>query len=157
VPPGDPKTTYPVQFWRVSAEGIAEAALFVEASLPTLTLNKAELRHVGTEPLPEVTTVAVNHSWSELTLQAGFAPDRGIWDWIKQGLPQEGGGGGRIEKKELTVELCGGEDHTTTIMKVVCHGAWPCVYTPPKLNANSNEIAMESITFAFDEAEIVLQ
>ena len=152
--PGEQKITYPIQYWRLKADGIEDDALFLTAQLPTLTLNNAELRHVGAESLPQATKVAVNHSWGDVSFQRGIDDQTKIWEWIKQGLPQEGGGGGKIEKKELTVELCGGEDHKTTIQKWVFQGAWPSGYTPPQLNANSGEIAMESITFTFDEGRL---
>jgi len=152
--PGETKTTYPIQYWRLTCDGLETGALFLTAQLPTLTLNNAELRHVGDNPLPQATKVAVNHSWGDVSFQRGIDDQTKIWEWIKQGLPQEGGGGGKIEKKDVTVELCGGDDHKTTIQKWVFHGAWPSGYTPPQLNANSGEIAMESITFTFDEGEL---
>ena len=154
-PPGESKATFPIQYWRLKADGLEDDALFLSAQLPTLTLNNAELRHVGAEPLPQLTKVAVNHSWGDVTFQRGIDDQTHIWEWIKQGLPQEGGGGGKIEKKQLDVELCGKEDHKTPIQHWVFHGAWPSAYTPPQLNANSGEIAMESITFSFDEAELI--
>jgi phage tail-like protein len=154
MPPGEEKATYPIQYWRLTADGLEDGALFLSANLPSLTLNNAELRHVGADSIPAATKVAVNHNWGDVSFTRGVDLDTKIWDWIKQGLPQEGGGGGKIEKKDLTVELCGGEDHKTTIQKWVFHGAWPSSYTPPQLNANSGEIAMEQITFTFDEGEL---
>jgi phage tail-like protein len=152
--PGEQKATYPIQYWRLTADGLEGDALFLTAQLPTLTLNNAELRHVGADSLPQATKVAVNHTWGDLSFQRGIDDKTQIWEWIKQGLPQEGGGGGKIEKKQITVELCGGEDHKTTIQKWVYEGAWPSTYTPPQLNANSGEIAMESITFTFDTGDL---
>src|SRR5918998_1163308 len=108
MPPGEQKPTYPVQYWRLSADGLETGALFLTAQLPALTLNNAELRHVGADPLPQATKIAVNHTWGDVTFQRGIDADTKVWEWIKQGLPQEGGGGGKIEKKDLTVELCGG-------------------------------------------------
>jgi len=154
MPTGEDKVTYPVQYWRLTCDGLETDALFLTAQLPTLTLNNAELRHVGDNSLPQATKVAVNHSWGDVSFQRGIDNQTKIWEWIKQGLPQEGGGGGKIEKKDITVELCGGDSHTETIQKWVFKGAWPSGYTPPQLNANSGEIAMESITFTFDEAEL---
>jgi len=150
--PGEQKITYPIQYWRLKADGIEDDALFLTAQLPTLTLNNAELRHVGTKASPETTTVNVNHQWSALSLTRGVDKKGTLWKWIEQGLPQKGGGGSKLEKKEVTIELCNSQDQPVQTWTFT--GAWPSGYTGPSLDSNSGQYAIEMISFEFDDAEV---
>lgn len=151
---GEPKPTYPVRYWRLKGVGNEADALFRTCNLPALTLADASLDHVGEQSLPQKTSVATNASWGDIQLTRGVDTNGKLWEWIKQGLPEEGGGGGKVEKKEVTIELCGGESHADPIMVYVFTGAWPSNYDGPNLDASSSEFAMESLTLKFDSAKV---
>jgi phage tail-like protein len=126
--------------------------LFMNCVLPSLSLNNAELRGVGAKSSPETTTINVNHTWSKLMLTRGLDKKGTLWKWIETGLPTKGGGGGKLEKKIVTVNLCDSQD--APIQTWTFTGAWPSAYQGPQLDANSGSIAIEMITFEFDSAEL---
>jgi phage tail-like protein len=152
MPAGEEKTLYPVEHWRLNVGGAEADGLFLSASLPALSLTASELRHVGTKSSPEVTKVPVSANWSDLSLVKGVDTKGALYTWIAQGLPQDGGGGGKVEKKEITIELCTEDDQP--VITWTLRGAWPSSYAGPGLDANSASHAMESISFSFDTAEV---
>jgi phage tail-like protein len=152
MPAGDPKTLYPIEHWRLKVGGAEATGLFLSATMPGLSLTSSELRSVGEKSSPEVTTVPVTHRWSDLSLVKGVDAKGELYTWIAQSLTPDGGGGGKVEKKEVTVELCTAED--APVITWTLRGAWPSSYQGPGLDANSASHAMESITFSFDTAEV---
>ncbi len=152
MPAGAEKELFPVEYWRLNV-GCGEAdGMFMQCQLPSLTLNNAELRHVGSKASPDTTTVNVNHQWSALSLTRGVDKKGTLWKWIEQGLPQKGGGGSKMEKKIVTVELCNSQDQPVQTWTFT--GAWPSGYTGPSLDSNSGQFAIEQISFEFDDAEV---
>src|SRR5215212_2936038 len=152
MPAGEEKTLYPVEHWRLNVGGAEADGLFLSASLPALSLTASELRHVGTKSSPEVTKVPVSANWSDLSLVKGVDTKGTLYKWIAEGLPDAGGGGGKVEKKEITIELC--DEADAPIVTWTLRGAWPSHYSGPGLDANSASHAMEQISFSFDTAEV---
>ena len=70
--PGDDQPHLSDRVLAPQGRGLLGGALFLSAQLPTLTLNNAELRHVGEKSPRRSTKVAVNHTWGDVTFQRGI-------------------------------------------------------------------------------------
>jgi phage tail-like protein len=152
MPAGEEKELFPVEYWRLNVGGGEADGMFMSCQLPALSFTNAELRHVGQKASPDTTTINVNHQWSGLSLTRGVDKKGTLWKWIEQGLPAKGGGGSKMEKKIVTVELCNSQDQPVQTWTFT--GAWPSGYTGPGLDSNSGSFAVESIMFEFDTAEV---
>jgi phage tail-like protein len=149
---GEETELFPVEFWRLKLGGAETDGLFMQCTLPTLTLSNSSLKHTGESAKLKTTKVAVNANWSDLTLSRGVDKKGTLYKWVAQGLPDEGGGAGKVEKKEITVELCASDD--SPIQTYTFEGAWPSTYTGPSLDTNAATHAIEQITFTFDRGRM---
>ena len=57
--------------------------------------------------------------------------------------------GTEVVREDITIELLG-EDGQTVKASWQVRQAWPCKYTAPDFNANSSELAIESLELAHE-------
>ena len=72
-----------------------------------------------------------------LTLKRGIV-DREMYDWHERLMA------GLVELRNGTVEMLGGDGRQVTASWIV-HGAFPCKWNGPDLNATQNSVAVEAM------------
>ena len=85
--------------------------------------------------------------FGNVTLKRGVV-DRRVWDWIAALV------GGQVKRVTVGV-LVYSEDGSAVAMEVVLHGALPCKWTGPDLNAGQSAVAMESLELCHEWLEQV--
>lgn len=150
---GEEKPVYPVEFFRIKLGGIEAAGLFQQATLPSGSLTPTDFKHTTDQAKPTSTKVAVQVSWTDISMIRGIDKDAQLWKWFAQGLPEEGGGGGAVERKDLTIEACDSKGAAVITWNII--GAFPTSYQASGLNAGSHEVGVESVTFAYHNANRV--
>lgn len=126
----------------VEIDGIARAA-FRECSGFDSTIDVIEYREGGenttTRKLPGMT------KYSNITLKNGITDDRDLYDWHRRVVT------GETERKNGSIVLLnrkGEEKARWNFMR-----AWPTKWDGPDLNAEGNEIAIETLELAHEGVE----
>lgn len=81
-------------------------------------------------------------TWSTITLKKGIRKDRDLWDWHYAAVE------GRVNRRDGIIVLLDDrrEPHTTWYFR----RGLPVKYTAPSLNAQQNEVAIESLEIAHE-------
>src|SRR5258707_497039 len=85
--------------------------------------------------------------WSNITLKRGVTDDRKLYDWSKKCKD------GLVEANRKIGTLTCYSPDMKPVAKYTFKQAWPCKYTAPTGNANSNEHAVESIEICHNGLE----
>lgn len=142
-------TTYPfVKFrFRMIVNGFT--AGFSEVSGFDATTDVIEYRagsdtNNSTIKLPGLT------KYSNITLKWGMTDDMTLYNWMTSVIGGSAAiNGTEVEREDITIELLG-EDGQTVKASWQVRQAWPCKYTAPDFNANSSELAIESLELAHE-------
>lgn len=128
----------------VEIDGITRAA-FQEVSGLDATIDVIEHREGG-----EVTTVRKlpgMTKYSNITLKWGMTDDRDLYDWHRQTVQ------GLIERRNGSIVLL---DRTgSEVARWNFIRAWPTKYAGPDLNAEGNDVSIETLELAHEGLERV--
>jgi phage tail-like protein len=148
----DIKKTYvlPVYNFRVEIGG--DAVSFSEVSglsIECETTTYKESRRAGNKPGPSVFHMPTQANPINLTLKKGVARTDSIktlYSWINSVAINQ------VEKKDISVKLCDEEGKPVISWKVV--NAFPTKLDGPTFDANSNDVAVESMELRGDRIEM---
>ena len=142
MPVGDRNDPYGAYNFLVEIDGITRAG-FRECSGLDSSQPAGEYRE-GTDPLtmrklPGLVT------YSNITLNWGITDDAELWDWRKSVMD------GGVQRKNISIVLMNdaGEEKLRWNVK----NAWPTTWTGPSLNAQSSDVAIETLEIAHEGLE----
>jgi len=127
--------------FRVEIDGVAVAA-FTECTGLSSETEVVEYREGGdfrVRKLPGLT------KYANLVLRRGITLDRTLWEWRQQVI------NGRAERRSCSVILLDTERQEVARWNIV--EAWPAKWVGPDLNAQSNEVAIETLELAHEGLE----
>jgi len=138
------KKPRPTNHFRLTVGGKEAAGQFREVS--GLDSENEIIEHKGgdAQGLPVIVKVPGNLKWSNIELKRGVDVDKGLWEWRYQ-VESKGPDQARTDCTLELLDYDGSPIATYNIKQ-----AWPSKYTGVAMNANSNEIAVESITICHE-------
>jgi phage tail-like protein len=87
--------------------------------------------------------------FSDVTLKRGMTNDIIFWEWISQVLNSS-----TTPQKRLSVNILLFNQGGETMQTWTLHGAIPVAWKAPSLQANSNTMAIEELTLAYESVNI---
>ena len=80
--------------------------------------------------------------YGNIVLRQGLVDSMVLYDWVVAGV------NGAVERKTITITLLDEEESPAASWQVI--NAWPSRYTAPDFNAQSSEIAIETLEIAHE-------
>lgn len=128
----------------VEIDGIARAA-FQEVSGLDATIDVVEYREGGENTTPR--KLPAMTKYSNITLKWGMTDDMDLYDWHRQAVL------GETERKNGSVVLLGRAGEEVARWNFI--RAWPTKYDAADLNAEGNDVAVETLELAHEGLERV--
>lgn len=126
----------------VEIDGIARGA-FQEVSGLDSTIDVIEHREGGDNLTPR--KFPGQTKFSNITLKWGMVDDRELYDWHMAAAS------GRVSRRNGSVVLMGHDGHE--VARWNFFNAWPSKWTGPDLNAEGNDIAIETLEIVHEGLE----
>jgi phage tail-like protein len=133
---------YPIPKFHFQVEWGGSRIGFTEVSGLDITTEVMEYRD-GASPEYSKIKMPGQRTFSNITLKRGtFAGDNEFYDWFNTvNLNQ-------IERRDLTISLLNENHEPVVVWKV--KNAWPSKVTPTDLNAEGNDVALETLELAHE-------
>ena len=135
---------YKARNFRVEIDGIT--ASFSEVSGLESEVEVIELREGGTHTT--VRKLPGLRKYGNIVLKRGITQDAELWNWHKQVLD------GLVERRNGSVILLDNQGHDRVRWNFF--QGWPCKYVGPTLNAESSDVAIETLELAHEGIERVV-
>lgn len=84
--------------------------------------------------------------FGNIVLKRGFTKDDSLWKWVKQVLD------GKAERHAGSITLL--SEAREPVLRWTFREAWPCKYEGPTLNAQANEVAIETIEIVIEDLRL---
>ena len=140
----------------VTVDGVNGTAAFSEVSGVEATVDVIEFRQGNSGSLAPVKIPGlVKHG--NVTLKMGYTSNNAFKTWIQECVSETRGEMPRSQVQIEMIDINGGAPQgvvtqTTPGGKVwLLSNAWVTKYTAPDLNANTSEVAIESVELAYEE------
>jgi phage tail-like protein len=111
----------------------------LEASLPPIKYR------TGSEPITE-RQIPGKVEYTNIVLKRGSTGDIRFWNWIVEAI------NGQVRRTEGAIVLL--DENRTEYMRYTFRRGWPTKFTGPSLNANNNEISIETLEIAHEGLQI---
>ena len=147
MPANDKEAHVPI--WCALKIGGAEAAVFFkEATGFDSESEVSETKRSLPNGRTDVIKAMGNTKWSDIELKRGIDQDKTLWNWRKLIID------GKLKdaRKDCTVTMLDLEGQSVVMYSII--NAWPKKYTGVGLKADSNEVAVESVTLCHEGFEI---
>jgi phage tail-like protein len=128
----------------VSDDGSDVQGAFAEASGLEGSLPAIKYR-TGAETITE-RQIPGKVEYPNIVLKRGATGDIRFWNWIVEAI------NGRVRRTEGAIVLL--DENRQEYMRYTFSRAWPTKFTGPTLNANDNQIAMETLEIAHEGLKI---
>ena len=128
----------------VQIDGVAASA-FSEVSGLEVSIDVIDYRAGDSKVSSEQRLPGLSHA-SNITLKRGLTLDLSLWQWFANVL------GGNVDRRDLTITLLDQSEKPVLIWRI--HKAWPCKWTGPILQANSSEVAIETLEITHEGLEL---
>ena len=144
----DIKTAYPLPVYNYRVEIGADAVAFSEVSGLTVTYETTTYKESPVEsgsPGPRVMHMPAQIPAATVTLKKGFvrgASVAALYSWISSTQLNQ------TEKKDIFVRLC--DESGTPVVSWKVLNAFPTKLEAPTFDANSNDVAVESMELTAD-------
>lgn len=148
----DIKTTYPIPVYNYRIEIGSDAVAFSEVSGLSVSYETTTYKESPVEsgiPGPRVMHMPAQSSAATVTLKKGIvrgASVAALYDWINATQINQ------TEKKDIFVRLCDENGEPVISWKVT--NAFPTKLDAPTFDANSNDVAVESMELTADGVTI---
>jgi phage tail-like protein len=129
----------------VSIDGIVASA-FSEVSGLEASIDVVDYRSGNSPASVDQKLPALTH-YSNITLKRGLTADLSLWTWFS-GIVN-----GNLVRKNIAITLLDATEKPVLVWRV--RNAWPARWTGPTLNANSSEVAIESLEIVHEGIEMV--
>jgi phage tail-like protein len=84
--------------------------------------------------------------YANIVLKRGITKDQSLWKWRKAIVE------GRVERRNGSIILM--DESRKEVLRWTFREGWPCKYEGPKLDADANEIAIETIEIVHEGLEL---
>lgn len=146
------KATYPLPVYNYKVDIGSTTVAFSEVSGLNVAYETTTYKESSTEAgkvSPKVFRMPAQAVTTTLTLKKGLVPSKNktaLYDWISTiSLNQ-------VEKKDITISLCDEAGKAVVTWKVI--NAFPTKLDVPTFDANSNDVAIESMELMADDVQI---
>jgi phage tail-like protein len=98
-------------------------------------------------------------TWPDITLTRGATSSLALWQWMREVTtcaPATGGTGAESETPDAfkrTFDIVQRDRRRTEIQRWTVWGVWPVRWSSGDWDNNTDEVRIESVTFAYDYAE----
>ncbi len=134
------------QNFRVEIDGIA-ASSFTEVSGLEAAIEVIEYRE-GSDPQNSVRKLPGLRKFTNITLKRGITHDTSLWNWMHSNLT------GVLDRRNISIVLK--DEKERDMLRWNLSNAWPCKWLGPTLNAECNDIAIETLELCYERLELVL-
>jgi phage tail-like protein len=145
--PGEDKLIYPVQHFRLELQGDESIGLFYQATAPSVTITAPDWKAENEQKKPQNYHAGVQVTHQPITLSRGIDDQTKLADWVKDVKEKGVTPDTKKDVKLILVDSQGSDILTWNIT-----GAYPTNYQPSGVNAQTAEIAVETITLNYDDA-----
>lgn len=128
----------------VEIDGIVRGA-FSEVTGLDATIDVVEFREGGRNTTP--IKLAGMNKYSNITLKWGMTTDTELYDWHRQAVL------GNVERRTGSIIVLDRQANEVARWNFI--NAWPTKYTAPSLNAESAEVAVETLEIVHEGLERV--
>ena len=129
----------------VEIDGIS-SSLFEEVSGLDAEVEVIEFREGG-DALTSSRKLPGRVKYSNVTLKRGLTNSRDLWDWWQTVVA------GNIQRRSVAITLL--DDARQPVLRWLLREAWIAKYEGPHLEAEANEVAVETIELAHEGFELV--
>ena len=141
MPDRQPYRTYN---FRVEIDGIGEAQ-FAEVVVPTAEIAVVEYRE-GADKSSATRKLPGRVKYGNVVLKRGITADVSLYQWFRA-VSQ-----GDFQPRNVMIVLL--DAQRQDVRRWLARDAWPVKYDGPALNAQNNEVAIETLELAVEEIEI---
>jgi len=141
MPDRQPYRTYN---FRVEIDGIGEAQ-FAEVVVPTAEIAVVEYRE-GADKSSATRKLPGRVKYGNVVLKRGITADLSLYQWFRA-VSQ-----GDFQPRNVMIVLL--DAQRQDVRRWLARDAWPVKYDGPALNAQNNEVAIETLELAVEEIEI---
>ena len=145
MPTGSREDPFSATNFRVEIDGIASAG-FLEVSGLGADITVVEYRN-GNDKNLTPRKVPGDSEYSNLVLKRGMTGDLTLWQWMQEALD------GKLTRKNMSVVLLSDAGEDT--LRFDFRNAWPVKWSGPNLNAESSDVAIETLEIAHEGLSIV--
>ena len=125
-----------------------ESATFQEVTLPESEIEVIEYRN-GSDVLSGVRKIPGLTKYSNLVLKRGLTKSPELYEWFRQTKQ------GILERRDITVSILNKEREPFATWRL--RNCWPTKYSGPKLNAQGNEIVIETLEIATEDIDLEIK
>ena len=146
------KTTYPIPVYNYKVEIDGAAVAFSEVSGLNITYETTTYKESPVEsgaPGPRVMHMPAQGSAANVTLKKGLVRQNSVatlYDWINETQIN------LITKKDIFIRLC--DENGDAVISWKVNNAFPTKLEAPTFDANSNDVAVESMELMADSVSI---
>lgn len=148
----DIRTDYPLPVYNYRVEIGSDAVAFSEVSGLTISYEVTTYKESHTAsgiPGPRTLHMPAQPTRSTITLKKGIVRNtsmRTLYDWIKTVQINQ------IEKKDIVVRLCDEKGEAVISWKI--HNAFPTKLDAPTFDAQSNDVAIQTMELTCDSITV---
>ena len=148
----DIKTTYPLPVYNYKVDIGKDTIAFSEVSGLSITYETTTYKESSTESgkvSPRVFRMPAQRSDTQLTLRKGLVPAKSqaaLYDWINSVRINQ------VIKKDIVISLC--DETGKAVVSWTVINTFPTKLDAPTFDANSNDVAIESLELMADELRI---
>lgn len=128
----------------VSDDGRSTRGAFSEVSGLEVEITPIEYR-TGAEDIT-VRKLPGLRKYTNIVLKRGIIGDTTLWNWLREAMQ------GQVRRVDLSIILL--NESREEAMRWNVRRAWPCKWTGPKLNAKSNDVAIEELEICHEGIEL---
>jgi phage tail-like protein len=144
----DPVVLHTEEYWSFEIDN-TQVPRMTSITVPGGTFSPNDFRHENDQARSQATKLPGRVSLSDITGTRIMDDDSTIQDWFGEADPVEGGGGGKVTKKEATLFLRDSEG--TDVKKWSMTGVWITSYQPGgNLDADGGSPITEVFSLHYD-------
>jgi phage tail-like protein len=137
---------YLVQNFLVEIDGVTNAA-FSEVSGIDVSIDVIDYRE-GNAIGSAVRKLPGLNKFANITLKRGMTQDLSLWTWMENNL------GGNVQRTSVSIVLLDQNRNPVWTWNLI--NAWPCRWSGPVLNAEGNDVAIETLEICYENIAVSL-
>ncbi len=131
----------------VEIDGI-QTTSFMEVSGLEASIDVIEYRSGDSAP-PAVQKLPGLHKFTNITLKRGLTQDLSLWSWMQNFFD------GNVQRVTVVIVLL--DQARNPVWRWTLFNAWPCKWSGPVLNAECDDVAIETLEICYERFEAALQ
>ncbi|MDG5814101.1 phage tail protein [Chitinispirillales bacterium ANBcel5] len=131
--------------WKLDIDGLGIVAHFIECDGIEVEITKVNYREGGDDANVHRLPGLINYS--DVTFRYGLTDDNSVWEWFHDSLDSS-----VVNRREVSVILMK-PDQQSEHLRWNLFDAWPSYWKTARLNAQTSELAIESMSLTFERLE----